>query len=81
MPIAFHSGNNGWSTLSVSIFLIAELLIGIALTIFCVNVIGTVLKGKIAVGIQKTEINDSTNDKNLKDYDDKHKASSDDEDS
>ena len=81
MPLAFHSGNNGWSILSVSVFLIAELLIGIALTIFCVNVIGTVLKGKIAVGIQKTEINDSTNDKNLGDYDDKHKASSDDEDS
>ena len=56
MPLAFHSGNNGWSVLSVSVFLVAELLIGIALTIFCINVIGTVLTGKIAVGIQKTEI-------------------------
>ncbi len=81
MPLAFHSGNNGWSTLSVSIFLIAELLIGIALTIFCVNIIATVLSGKIAVGIQKTEINFGTRSKNEKDYDDKHKASSDDEDS
>ncbi len=81
MPLAFHSGNNGWSVLSVSVFLVAELLIGIALTIFCINVIGTVLTGKIAVGIQKTEIDYSIVNKKIEVYDDKHKARSDDEDS
>ncbi len=79
MPLPFHPGNNGWSTLSVSIFLVAELLVGISLTIFCINVIGTVLKGEIAVGIQKTEIDyDKTDDKNLQEsYDDKHKSKAD----
>jgi cytochrome c oxidase subunit I len=81
MPLAFHSGNNGWSVLSVSVFLVAELLIGIALTIFCINVIATVLVGKIAVGIQKTEIDYNIVNKKLEVYDDKHMASSDDEDS
>ena len=56
MPLPFSPGNNGWSTLSVSIFLFAELLIGISLTLFSVNVLATVLKGKIAAGIQQSEI-------------------------
>ena len=79
MPLPFHPGNNGWSPyLSVSIFLVAELLVGISLTIFCINVIGTVLKGEIAVGIQKTEIDyDKTDDINLQgSHDDKHKIKS-----
>jgi cytochrome c oxidase subunit 1 len=82
MPLPFHPGNNGWSTLSVSIFLVAELLVGISLTIFCINVIGTVLKGEIAVGIQKTEIDyDKTDDINLQEsHDDKHKSKADEDD-
>lgn len=56
MPLPFSPGNNGWSTLSVSIFLFAELLIGISLTLFSINVLATVLKGKIAAGIQQSEI-------------------------
>ena len=69
--------------LSVSIFLVAELLVGISLTIFCINVIGTVLKGKIAVGIQKTEIDyDKIDDVNLQEsYYDKHKSKADEDDS
>ena len=76
MPLPFHPGNNGWSLLSVSIFLIAELLIGISLTIFCINIIATVLKGKIAVGIQKTEIDYSKQEDNESNeyYDDRHRA-------
>jgi len=49
MPLAFHPGNGGWNMLSAGIFLTADLLIGIALTVFSINVIATVLKGKIAV--------------------------------
>ncbi|MDR4489760.1 MAG: cbb3-type cytochrome c oxidase subunit I [Candidatus Nitrosocosmicus sp.] len=68
MPLPFLPGNNGWNTLSVSVFLIAELLIGLALTVFCLNVIMTALRGKIAVGIQKTEISyDEPSSINLKD--------------
>ncbi|HYY49661.1 MAG TPA: cbb3-type cytochrome c oxidase subunit I [Nitrososphaeraceae archaeon] len=69
LPLAFHPGNNGWSTFAATIFLVADAIIGIGLTLFCVNVIVTVLKGKIAVGMEKTEQAD----------DNKHKYRSDDE--
>jgi heme/copper-type cytochrome/quinol oxidase subunit 1 len=69
LPLAFHPGNNGWSTFAATIFLVADAIIGIGLTLFCVNVIVTVLKGKIAVGMEKTEQGD----------DNKHKYHSDDE--
>jgi len=55
MPLTFHSGNDGWSVSSAVIFLVGDVLIGIALVIFCINIIATVLSGKIAAGIQKTE--------------------------
>jgi cytochrome c oxidase subunit 1 len=70
MPLSFHSGNNGWSSFATAIFLVADVLIGIALVFFCINVLLTVLRGKIAAGIQKTEQAD----------DDKHKYISDEED-
>jgi cytochrome c oxidase subunit I len=69
LPLAFHPGNNGWSTMAATLFLMADTMIGIGLTLFCVNIILTVLRGKIAVGIQKAEQSD----------DDKHKYRSDDE--
>jgi cytochrome c oxidase subunit 1 len=69
LPLAFHPGNNGWSTMSATIFLMADTMIGIGLTFFCINIVLTVLLGKIAVGIQKTEQSN----------DDKHKYKSDDE--
>lgn len=55
MPLTFHSGNDGWSISSAVIFLVGDVLIGIALVMFCINIIATVLSGKIAAGIQKTE--------------------------
>ena len=70
MPLAFLPGNNGWTTLSAVIFLMADVIIGIALVIFCINIIATVLKGKIAAGLQKTEQPD----------DDIHKYKSDEDD-
>lgn len=70
MPLPFHSGNNGWSSFAAAIFLLADVMIGIALTLFCINILLTVLRGKIAAGIQKTEQAD----------DDKHKYISDEED-
>lgn len=79
MPLAFHSGNNGWSIYSSVIFLMADLLIGLGLTIFSINIIITLLVGKIAAGIQASERNYNGKDIELDD-DDRHKSRSDDED-
>lgn len=58
MPLAFHPQNGGWTTFSTVLFLIADTSVGIGLVVFCVNVIATVLKGKIAAGVQMNESND-----------------------
>jgi cytochrome c oxidase subunit I len=80
MPLTFHPGNNGWSVFSSVIFLIADTFIGIALTIFSVNVILTLLVGKIAAGIQRSEkdwgIKKDEDDNDI----DKHRSKSDEED-
>ena len=55
--------------LAATIFLVADTIIGIGLMFFCINIVLTVLKGKLAVGIERTEQAD----------DDKHKYRSDDE--
>jgi cytochrome c oxidase subunit 1 len=87
MPLPFSPGNNGWSTLSVSIFLIAELLIGISLTLFSINVLATVLKGRIAAGIQQSEkdydkIEETTfnNSQSKEEVEDNNKSKSNEED-
>ncbi|MDX1371603.1 MAG: cbb3-type cytochrome c oxidase subunit I, partial [Nitrososphaeraceae archaeon] len=64
MPLTFYSGNDGWNLYSAVIFLVGDVLIGIALIMFCINIIATVLSGKIAAGIQKTEqttVNENNN--------------------
>ena len=66
MPLTFHPGNGGWNALSAVIFLMADAMIGIGLVIFCLVVIATVFKGKIAAGVQKSEPEG-------KQYDDRHK--------
>lgn len=58
MPLAFHPQNGGWTIYSSIVFLMADLLIALGLTVFCINVIATVLRGKIAVGVQKSEPED-----------------------
>ena len=60
LPLAFIPGEIGqgepaWTTLSAVIFLTADAIIGIALVIFCIIAIATVLKGKIATYSPKTE--------------------------
>ncbi|MGA9942068.1 MAG: cbb3-type cytochrome c oxidase subunit I [Nitrososphaeraceae archaeon] len=55
MPLAFHPQNGGWNIFSTVLFLMADTIIGIGLVFFCVNVIATVLKGKIAAGVQLSE--------------------------
>jgi len=55
MPLAFHPQNGGWNTLSTVLFLMADTSIGVGLVFFCVNVIATVLKGRIAAGVQMSE--------------------------
>src|ERR1043166_8744721 len=58
MPLAFHPGNNGWTTFFSVLFLMADVMIGVGLVLFCINIMATVLSGKIAAGIQKTEQSD-----------------------
>jgi cytochrome c oxidase subunit 1 len=58
MPLAFHPQNGGWTTFSTVLFLMADTSVGIGLVFFCVNVIATVLKGKIAAGVQMSEPNE-----------------------
>ena len=55
MPLAFHPQNGGWTMFSATLFLVADTYIGIGLVIFCCNVIATVLRGRIAAGVQKSE--------------------------
>lgn len=65
MPLTFVPGPGpGWSNLSAIIFLIADAMIGAGLTIFCINTIATVLRGKIGSGLQKTEQDNSVYDSN-----------------
>jgi cytochrome c oxidase subunit 1 len=71
MPLPFHPGNNGWSSFAAAIFLVADVLIGIALVFFCINILLTVLRGKIAAGIQRTEQADDDIHKYISDEKDK----------
>jgi heme/copper-type cytochrome/quinol oxidase subunit 1 len=41
LPLAFHPGNKGWSTMAATLFLMADTMIGIGLSLFCVNIILT----------------------------------------
>lgn len=59
LPLAFHPQNDGWHIFSAILFLLADTIIGIGLTIFCINIVATVLKGKIAAGVQKSEPEDN----------------------
>ncbi len=74
MPLTFQPGNAGWSTLAGVIFLMADAMIGIGLVIFCIVVIATVFKGRIAAGVQKSE-------PEPQEVDDRHKIAADAEDS
>ena len=60
LPLAFHPQNDGWTIFSSILFLLADTIIGIGLTIFCINIVATVLKGKIAAGVQKSEPEDNS---------------------
>ncbi|MGZ5549896.1 MAG: cbb3-type cytochrome c oxidase subunit I [Nitrososphaeraceae archaeon] len=60
LPLAFHPQNDGWTIFSSILFLLADTLIAIGLTIFCINIVATVLKGKIAAGVQKNESEDNS---------------------
>lgn len=70
MPLAFMPGGIGWSPFSAVIFLMADLAIVIGITLFSVNIIATVLSGKIASGMQRMEL----------EYDEGHRSKSDGED-
>ncbi|MDQ6723258.1 MAG: cbb3-type cytochrome c oxidase subunit I [Thermoproteota archaeon] len=57
MPLPFLSGtpNMAWGNIATILFLFADFLVGVFLTIFCIVIIATALKGKIAAGIQHYE--------------------------
>jgi cytochrome c oxidase subunit 1 len=69
LPLAFES-KGGWTIFSSILFLLADTLIGIGLTVFCINIIATLLKGKIAVGVQKSEPEHGSSFKYSRDVDD-----------
>jgi hypothetical protein len=54
VPLIFLPGQPGitWNGTAAEIFLFADLLVGIAITIFCIIIITTLLRGKIPVGTQ-----------------------------
>jgi heme/copper-type cytochrome/quinol oxidase subunit 1 len=54
MPLTFLPGTPSmtWSTIAVILFMIGDVLVGIAITIFCIVIISTILRGKIPVGTQ-----------------------------
>jgi heme/copper-type cytochrome/quinol oxidase subunit 1 len=55
MPLTFLPGRPmlSWGTMASTTFLIGDVLVGISLTIFCIIIITTILKGKIPIGSQK----------------------------
>lgn len=56
MPLTFMAGTSlAWSLVSALIFLIGDFLVGISLTLFCIVIIVTLLKGKLPIGAQKLE--------------------------
>ncbi len=73
MPLTFIPGNNGWSTLAAVVFLMADVMIAAGLTLFSINILATVLSGKIAAGVQRTE--------EQEDYGEGHRSKSDEADS
>ena len=54
MPLAFLPGtpSMSWDSTAATIFLIADVLVGIALTIFCLVILSTLLNGKLPIGTQ-----------------------------
>ena len=75
MPLPFMPGNGGWSTLAAVVFLMADLMIVVGLTLFSINILATVLSGKIAAGLQKTEGDEGYGSSSTSN--DKHKSKSD----
>jgi heme/copper-type cytochrome/quinol oxidase subunit 1 len=54
MPLTFLPGRQAesWGAAAAATFLVADVLVGIALTIFCVVIIFTLLRGKLPVGTE-----------------------------
>ncbi len=57
MPLTFLPGQPDvtWGTGAAATFLTADVLVGVSLTLFCIVIITTVLRGKIAVGTQRRQ--------------------------
>jgi heme/copper-type cytochrome/quinol oxidase subunit 1 len=56
MPLTFMAGRlMVWSAASALVFIIGDYLVGISLTIFCIVILVTILKGKLPTGTQKLE--------------------------
>jgi len=55
MPLTFLPGRpaESWGTFAANTFLVADVLVGVALTIFCIVIIYTLLRGKIPVGTER----------------------------
>jgi heme/copper-type cytochrome/quinol oxidase subunit 1 len=56
MPLTFMAGRAAaWGLSSALIFIVGDFLVGISLTIFCLVILVTLLKGKLPTGTQKLE--------------------------
>jgi heme/copper-type cytochrome/quinol oxidase subunit 1 len=55
MPLTFLPGRpaESWGAFAASTFLVADVLVGVALTIFCIVIIYTLLRGKVPVGTER----------------------------
>jgi heme/copper-type cytochrome/quinol oxidase subunit 1 len=68
MPLTFLPGRPemAWGTLSAGMFLVADVLVGIFLTIFCLVTFATLLRGKLPTGTQIFEYMHERDEKDKK---------------
>jgi heme/copper-type cytochrome/quinol oxidase subunit 1 len=54
MPLTFLPGTPtmSWGTISAVVFMVGDILVGVAITIFCIVILLTLLRGKLPVGTQ-----------------------------
>ena len=72
MPLTFLAGREmmAWGASSALTFLVADVLVGVSLTIFCIVILATLLRGKLPVGTQQLEKVYDSEQKKVKGYKD-----------
>jgi heme/copper-type cytochrome/quinol oxidase subunit 1 len=72
MPLTFLPGRpaESWGGVAATAFLVADVLVGVALTIFCVVILVTALRGKLPVGTER--FGSRHEDKSIEKKDEQH---------